>query len=175
MKRFLVFMLMMLVASSAVAKLGPEVVSTHEFDPGSSLVFQAEPEAVVAAIKAVIAERKWKVLYEGAELPQKNHGMFSNMHAFSGRSGDRAAWERAASVGLSPSFHLQAKTQTSAFSFGTELFVVVYASPENGTLVSIAASTSQVVEKKKMRDYIIGLASDLNGKLSKGDGPASTP
>lgn len=175
MKRLFVCLLMVLAAPAALAKLGPETVSTHEFDADSSLVFQAAPDAVVTASKDVFAEKKWKLLYEGAELPKKNHGMFSNMHAFSGRSGDKAAWEKATAAGMNPRFYLQAKTPTSAFSFGAELFVVVYESPEGGSLVSIVASTSQALEKKKMRDYIASLASELNMKLGSTTDSASAP
>lgn len=165
----------MLLASTAFAKLGPETLSSQEIDPGSSLIFQVGAQDVGTTAKAVFSEKKWKLLYEGNELPKKNHGMFSNAHAFSGRSGDKAAWEKASAAGLEPRVYLQAKTPTSAFSFGTELFVVVYESKEAGSLVSIVASTSQIAEKKKMQSYISELAAMLNEKLGTAGGPPATP
>ncbi|MEH6421049.1 hypothetical protein [Pseudomonas sp. CGJS7] len=153
------------VASWAQAGLGAKTISTQEFDPGGSLVFQAKPEDVAAAAKAFVEEKKWKVLYEGAELPKKNHGMFANTSGFSGRSTDKEAWAKANEAGLKPKAFLQAKTPTSAFSFGAELFVVVYESGEGGSIVAIAGSTSQMTEKKKLEGYIGEIVTALNEKL----------
>lgn len=156
---------LLLSAPSAFAGLGPKTISSQEFDPGSSLVFQANAADVAAAVKAFVADKKWKLLYEGAELPKKNHGHFANTYAFSGRSADKEAWAKAGAAELKPAAYLQAKTPTSAFSFGAELFVVVYERPEGGAIVSIAASTSQIAEKKKLEGYIGELAAALNEKL----------
>ena len=62
-------------------------------------------------------------------------------------------------------FGLQAKTPTSAFSFGAELFVTLFESPENGSVVQVSSSSSQVLEKKKLEAYIDELAALLNEKL----------
>ncbi|MGO1073628.1 hypothetical protein [Lysobacter sp. CA199] len=156
---------LLVVASWAQAGLGAKTISTQEFDPGGSLVFQAKSEDVAAAAKAFLAEKKWKVLYEGAELPKKNHGMFANTRGFTGRSTDKEAWAKAGEAGLKPTAYLQAKTPTSAFSFGAELFLVVYESGDGGSIVSIAGSTSQMLEKKKLEGYIGEIVTALNEKL----------
>ena len=168
MKRFmrvLVCLALLSAASFAQAGLGAKTISTQEFDPGGSLVFQAKTEEVVAATKAFVSEKKWKVLYEGTELPKKNHGMFANTRGFTGRSTDKEAWAKAAAAGLKPKAYVQAKTPISAFSFGAELFVVVYESEDGGSIVSIAGSTSQIAEKKKLESYIGEIVTALNEKL----------
>jgi len=169
MLRFLMSIIctMLLAVPVAHAGLGPKAVSTQDFDPGSSLIFQADAQQVAAAIKEIVAEQKWKLLYEGAEQPKKNYSFFSNAYAnpITYRSADKAAWEKAKADDLEPRAYLQAKTPTSAFSFGAEIFVIVYQSKESGSLVSIAASTSQIKEKKKLEGYISDLAKSLNDKL----------
>ena len=168
-------LLLLLAVPKADAGLGPRTISTQEFDPGSSLVFQADADKVAAAFKDAVADRKWKMLYEGNEPPDRGHSYFSNASAnpFSFRTGDKAAWEKAKAEGLMPKAYLQAKTPTSAFSFGAELFVVIYQAKQSGSCVSIAASTSQIKEKKKLEGYISEIARSLNEKLGNAGGSAA--
>lgn len=146
------------------AALEPKTVSSAEVGDVTHLEFRAEPNDAAEAVKAAIAEKKWKLLYSGAEMPEKNHGYFSNQRV-SGASDDPAAWQKADQVAMKPTAYLQAKTPTSAFSFGAELFIVVYAKGEGGTAVSIAASTSQIIEKKKLGTYISELSTSLDQRL----------
>jgi len=55
---------------------------------------------------------------------------------------------------MPPKHFITGKTPTSAFSFGAELFITVFEAPDSGSVVSIAASTSQVIEKDKLELYI---------------------
>lgn len=167
--------LLLLAMPKANAGLGPRTISTQEFDPGTSLVFQVDADKVAAAFKDAVADRKWKMLYEGSEPPKKGHSYFSNAsgNPFSFRTGDKAAWEKAKAEGLEPKAYLQAKTPTSAFSFGAELFVVVYQAKDSGSFVSIAASTSQIKEKKKLESYISDIAKSLNEKLGNASATAA--
>lgn len=147
------------------AALEPKTVSSVEAGDVTHMEFRAGPEDAAEAVRAAIADKKWKLLYSGADLPKENHGFFSN-HRMSGASADGAAWQKADQVAMKPAVYLQAKTPTSAFSFGAELFIVVYDRGEGGgTAVSIAASTSQMLEKKKLGTYISELRTSLDQRL----------
>ena len=162
MKRWMLVLAM--TGLTGCAALEPRTVSSSEAGDVSHLEFRAAPDDAAQAVRAAIADKKWKLLYSGSELPNDNHGHFSNAHV-SGASADPAAWQKADQVAMKPTAYLQAKTPTSAFSFGAELFVVVYARDDGGTAISIAASTSQMLEKKKLGGYISELGASLEQRL----------
>jgi hypothetical protein len=66
---------------------------------------------------------------------------------------------------MAPKHFITGKTPTSAFSFGAELFITVFESPNSGSVVSISASTSQVLEKDKLELYINQYTDLLNQKI----------
>jgi hypothetical protein len=154
-----------LVSLTAGADLKPRTVTSGELPEQGELIFTASVDDTFAAIKQVAAGRTWKLLYEGDEPPKKEHAYFSNSAPLSGKSYDRIAWDKSAQGPMPPKKYLQAKTPTSAFSFGAELFVTVFEAPNGGSVVAITASTSQVREKDKLEGYIEAFTADLNLKV----------
>lgn len=155
-----------LVASLSVsAQLKPRTVSSSDLPVEGELIFMASADDTFAAVKQVIEERRWKLLYEGSELPDKERAYFSNIAAFSGKSYDRIAWDRSTEGPMPPRWYVQAKTPTRALTFGAELFITVFEAPNQGSVVVITASTSQVREKDKLEGYIGELAAALNAQI----------
>ena len=154
-----------LLSLAAHADLKPRSVTSFDLPVQGELIFTASVDDASAAIKEVVAERKWKVLYEGDELPKKNYAPFSNTAPFDGKNYDRIAWDKSTQGPMPPKKYLQAKTPTSAFSFGAELFVTVFEAPNGGSVVAITASTSQIKEKNKLETYIDEFAKSLNQRI----------
>ena len=143
----------------------PRTVSSNDLPVQSELIFVASPDESLAALKAVVEGLDWKLLYEGNELPPKEYAYFSNSAALSGKSYDRIAWDRSSEGEMPPKWYVQAKTKTTAMSFGAELFVTVFETPNQGSVVAITASSSQAREKNRLETYIDGFAKELNGKI----------
>ena len=104
----------------------PRTVSSGDLPVQGELIFVASPDETFSAVKAVVEGLDWKLLYEGNEPPTKEYAYFSNSAAFSGKSYDRIAWDRSSEGEMPPKWYLQAKTKTTAMSFGAELFVTVF-------------------------------------------------
>lgn len=153
---------------SACTGLEPTSTSSSELDLQKNLQFTDSSTELIAATKSSFSDNKWKVLYEGETLPDRNYSTFSNMNynvfAPSDNNYDQVAIDKALSSDQAPSYYLQAKTPTSAFSYGAEIFVVIYDAKNNGSVASIAASSGQGLEKKKLPGYISQLAEQLNTK-----------
>jgi hypothetical protein len=143
----------------------PRTVSSSDLPVQGELIFVASPDETLAAVKAVLEALDWKLLYDGNELPTKEYAYFSNSAAFSGKSYDRIAWDRSSEGEMPPKWYVQAKTKTTAMSFGAELFVTVFEAPNQGSVVVITASSSQLREKNRLETYIDGFAKELNGKI----------
>ena len=162
MKKWILIVAVLTVSGCETLK--PRTVSSAEAGEASRLEFQSGPDSAAAAAKAAIAEQKWKLLYSGTERPKDDHGFQSNNH-FSGETDDQLAWSKSDQAGLKPTAYLQAKTPTSAFSWGAELFVVVYATDTGGSTIAISASTSQALENDKLGSYIRQLGSAIDQRL----------
>lgn len=163
MKKWILIVAVLTVSGCETLK--PRTVSSAETGAPSRLEFQAGPEAVMAAAQVAIAEQKWKLLYSGTERPKDDHGFQSNNH-FGGETDDQLAWSKSDQAGLEPTAYLQAKTPTSAFSWGAELFVIVYATDTGGSVIAISASTSQALEKEKLGSYISQLGTAIDQRLN---------
>jgi hypothetical protein len=163
MKEIAVLLMTMLISS--YANLEPRTVSSNNFDTQGKLIFKAAVTQTVVATKKAFSEKGWKILYEGSEPPKKDYAYFSNREPFSGKSYDRIAWDKSLSSTMAPKHFITGKTPTSAFSFGAELFITVFESPNSGSVVSISASTSQVLEKDKLELYINQYTDLLNQKI----------
>jgi hypothetical protein len=150
---------------SACAHLEPKTVSSSNLETQGRLIFKTDVAKVVAATKKVFVEKGWKILYEGDEAPKKDYSYFSNREPFSGKSYDRVAWDKTLSSSMPPKYFITGKTPTSAFSFGAELFITIFESPDSGSVVSIAASSSQILEKDKLASYIDEYAGLLNQSI----------
>lgn len=161
----LLFTLILVAGISACAELRPKTVTSSDLDVQGALIFKSSVDKTFDAIKGVISEKKWKLLYEGDEPPKQDYGYFSNQDPFSTESYDRIAWDRSLSSTMAPKKFLQAKTPTSAFSYGAEIFVTLFESPDKGTVVSVSTSTSQIIEKDKLETYINEFAQSLNEKV----------
>lgn len=149
----------------ACSYLTPRFVSSTDLDVQGELIFKsAVPETAVAAKEAFISQG-WKVLYEGCKYPPQEYSYFSNRAPLTNKSYDRIAWDKSLSAAMDPKYFITGKTPTSGFSFGAELFITIFDSPESGSIVSITASTSQVAEKKKLEQYINEYASKLNESI----------
>jgi len=138
---------------TACANLEPKTISSSELPLQKQLIFKAGVDETFAATKQVFADKGWKLLYEGAEPPKREYAYFSNRGPFDG-SYDRLAWGKSTAGPQPPRKYLEAKTPTSAFSFGAELFVALFEGPDGGSAVAITASTSQMNEKDKLESYI---------------------
>jgi hypothetical protein len=160
MKRVATLLLAILI--SACANLEPKTVSSSDLGTQGKLIFKDDVAQTIDATKKAFSENGWKILYEGSEPPQKDYAYFSNRDPFSDKSYDRIAWDQALSSTMPPKHFITGKTPTSAFSFGAELFITIFEAPDSGSVVSIAASTSQVVEKDKLELYINEYADLLN-------------
>ncbi len=152
---------------SACSSLEPIATSSSDLNLQENLKFSGSTPELIAATKKSFAENNWKVLYEGETLPNKNYSTLSNMshNPFTSDRGaeyDQIAIDKTLSSNQAPSYFLQAKTPTSAFSFGAEIFVVVFKGAPSGSAVSIAASSGQALEKKKLGSYIQQLTNQLN-------------
>jgi hypothetical protein len=158
-------LLLLAFGLSACAALQPKTVTSSDLDVQGRLIFKANVDSTFEATKQAFAAKGWKLLYEGTEVPRRGFSYFSNSDPISGKSYDRIAWDKTLNSTLPPRKYLQAKTPTSAFSFGAELFVTLFESPENGSVVQVSSSSSQVLEKKKLEAYIDELAALLNEKL----------
>lgn len=156
--------LLAVLALPACANLQPKTVTSSDRDVQSTLVFKASTDETGKAIKEVLSEKRWKLLYEGEQPPKNEYSYFSNRSPLSDESYDRIAWDKSLNSTMPPRKYLQAKTPTNAFSFGAELFITLFESPEKGTVVSITASTSQIIEKDKLDGYIDEFAAQLNKK-----------
>jgi hypothetical protein len=144
------FVLLLAIALSACSALSPKVVSSSDLGIEEQLVFKASVDATLQMTKQVLADKGWKLSYEGTEPP---------------REYDRIARDATLSSAIRPKQFLQAKTPISAFSFGAELLVLLYEAPDNGCIVSVTAGTTQVLEKKRLEGYIVELAKQLNQNL----------
>lgn len=153
------------VVISGCAGLEPKTISSADLGMQEELVFAVSEENAVEATRGVFAEQGWKMLYEGASPPQKDYAYFSNRHPLSDKSYDKAAWDESLTSTAAPTYFITGKTPTSAFSYGAELFITVYAVASGGSAVSISAATSQVNEKKKLEMYIQQYTAGVNRLL----------
>ena len=164
--KFLLIVLCLGVLSSC-ASLEPSAVSSNDLHLQQNMEYSSSPEAVSNAVKKSFASFNWKLLYEGETLPAKNYSSFSNMshNLLSKDEGqyDQMAFDKILSADQAPSIYLQAKTPTSAFSYGAEVFVVVYKTTSGGSVVAISASSGQALEKKKLSGYV----NDLSNKIQE--------
>ena len=168
MKKTITLALMMLIL--ACSSLEPVATSSNDLNLQESLKFSGKTPDLIAATKKAFSENDWKILYEGETLPKKNYSTFSNMshNPFMSPRGaeyDQIAIDKALSTNQAPSYYLQAKTPTSAFSFGAEIFVVVFEGDPSGSATAIAASSGQALEKKKLGSYIQQLTDQLNSRI----------
>ena len=153
------------------SSLDPVAVSSSDVGIEEGLIFSSDFQAVVAATKDSFKEKKWKLLYEGETLPDKNYSHFSNMshnpfNPSEAANYDQIAIDMVLEPGVAPSYYLQAKTPTSAFSYGAELFVVVYEGESGGSAIRISASSGQALEKKKLGTYIEELAGSIQSRAN---------
>jgi hypothetical protein len=155
---------------SACSSLDPVATSSNDLNLKESLIFSASEADLIAATKESFSENNWKILYEGETLPKKNYSTFSNMshnpfNTADNKNYDQIAIDKALSSNKAPSYYLQVKTPTSAFSFGAEIFVVIYKGKPDGSAVSISASSGQAFEKEKLGGYIKQLSDQINKKI----------
>ncbi len=161
----ILFILFALISLSACNALQPEAMSSSDLPVAGDLIFKAKVDDTIAASKAVLEDKKWKLLYEGAENPTKNYSYFSNTAPFNSKDYDRMTWDMALNSEIAPKQYIQAKTPTNLISFGAELFITIFESPDEGSIVAIAASSSQLAEKKKLGTYIGEFSTLLNEKI----------
>ncbi len=168
MKKFILIGLSLI--TSCCSSLNPIAISSNELNLQSSLKFKSGTERLVSATKEAFSESKWLILYEGNKLPTENYSTPANVthNPFSAPNSvnyAQIAFDKALSPNEAPKYYMQAKTPTSGFSYGAEIFVVIYSTKKNESMVSISASTGQALEKKKLEDYITNLTFMLNTKV----------
>jgi uncharacterized lipoprotein YmbA len=155
----------LVMSLAACAQLEPKTLTSLELPVQGQLIFKASVDQTFEATKQVFTEEGWKLLYEGSELPKKEYAYFSNRDPDGGKSYDRAAWGKTIGGSMPPKKYLEAKTATSAFSFGAELFVTLFEAPNQGCVVAITASSGQALEKDKLETYINSFTTRLNQKV----------
>lgn len=163
MKKFILLVLFFTFVSCA--GLAPKTIGSSDLEAQGQLIFKSPVKETVRATKSVVGDMHWRLLYEGEQLPKRGYSYFSNRDPLTGRSYDRAAWDAALSSQMVAKYYIQAKTPTSAFSYGSELFFVIFESPNGGSVVSLSASSGQVNEKNKLESYINNYASSINQKI----------
>ncbi len=167
----LVFTILLLQACTVVQ---PKAVSLSEsgFD---SLVFREDLERVVSSIEKIISENGWKLIYKGSQLPEHDGSVSSNArttlnvnyyaNTINMSSLDSKAWNMISGKYNSPVSYIQIKTPTTDFSFGAEIFVVVFDLPDNKIAVEVSSASSQALEIKKLESYLSDFSSDLKSDI----------
>ncbi len=171
MKKNIIFKTVMFIAITFLLTgcgyLEPKIVSSKDFAIQNKLAFNTGLEEVITASKNAFKNQGWELLYEGKEKPKKNYAFFSNRGGFLSTSDfDKIAWEKSLNSKFEPKYFMTGKTPTSAFSFGTELFIVLYLSNDSRTIAQITASSGQLLEKDKLEGYINKYAESLNKELN---------
>ncbi|MBL4602620.1 MAG: hypothetical protein JKY84_07745 [Emcibacteraceae bacterium] len=159
------FTIVMATLLTACNALQPDAMSSSDLPIAGDLIFTASVDETIEASKAVLKDKKWKILYDGEDKPTKNYSFFSNAAPFNNIDYDRVTWDMTLNSTIAPKHYIQAKTPTNLISFGAELFITIFESPKNGSIVSIAASSSQLAEKKKLGAYLEEFSNLMNEKI----------
>lgn len=151
------------------------VYSLKEFNSGEPLILKASIQEVAGRITKSIEDFGWVKLYSENKPPQKDSYMMANYDSkFSYESNfnhtfvttlttrDGKFWIQAMEGLDERSFFIHARTPISAFSYGTELFIVLSQESEKLTSVNIVAASQQWAEKNKMPGYIKDLMKSIN-------------
>lgn len=173
-------------ALMATGCVTPRSISSIEMGIQDQLVFKSDKSQTVSAANEVVSDLGWSSLYAGDKRPDGTNSsgdrslrglMMPNDSGLSNTSNnifssaedaekyDQMAFAKAEQAGAEPEYYLQAKTPKTPFTYGAEIFVVFYDKGAAGSVVSIAASSSQLAEKDKLEGYISEFTSRMKKKL----------
>lgn len=158
-KLFLTYILAFFVVGCA--NLNPVSTSSKELDLEKQLVTDLPVDELELKLHNIFKDLKWSMLYEGEKIPNRSLSGYSNRNPMHSSNFDLLAWEKALKSDVAPYKFIQLKTPTSLSSYGASIFVVIY-KKDNGSELSVAASTGQIAEKKKLSSYILEISNRLN-------------
>lgn len=152
---------------SGCGYLEPKIVSSKDYAIQNKLAFKTDIKKVIIATENAFKKQGWEILYQGIEKPKKSYAFFSNRGGIMAtKDFDKIAWDKSLNSKFEPKYFITGKTPTSAFSFGTELFIVLYSADHSTTVTQITASSGQLLEKDKLEGYINIYADLLNSEIN---------
>lgn len=141
--------------------VSPKMITSTGLNLQGKLIFiDAYVSQIVNATEEAFNEKKWKVLYEGSELPKEDYSLFSNARintlffipVASGH--DSRSWNTLLMNDMKPVHFITGKTPTSPLSWGAELFIVIFESSESDLVVAVSVASGQMLEKDKLETYL---------------------